>query len=409
MDNSEKRYFNILPAGIVRFITVIAGSIVAVYYLPNILKSIWFVFLLVLYFRSKDEPFWLAFFLVLSDGFIGFFGLYEAILTLLPGLPGIEVGQFYIVLTGVKAIKTGRRPPVFFNNILKACLAYLILLIAVGLLFGLSGGLNVYFRVFKLTLPFLLFYSIPCLLKGRHDYERFFGFIFFVCLIASLSQVFNVMSGVGPAAMLRGRTIDRYSQIYLDMTFGYRGFYNPAISLIGFFGTFYYLTGRRKIYASNYLYIIMASILLNVFLSASRGWMISFGSMLALFMLVALKTGSRTRKLSMLVILIVGASFLIANQPRIVKQISLAIERLSTIKTFVKGDPTAGGTLSRIDKRRPRVLKKWYESPLVGWGFSNEFFEYNDGHVGNANILLHSGICGATLLAIFFTYFSLGM
>lgn len=42
---------------------------------------------------------------------------------------------------------------------------------------------------------------------------------------------------------------------------------------------------------------------------------------------------------------------------------------------------------------------------MSGWGFSDEFFKHGDFHVGNQNILLHSGIIGAILLLVFILFF----
>lgn len=50
-------------------------------------------------------------------------------------------------------------------------------------------------------------------------------------------------------------------------------------------------------------------------------------------------------------------------------------------------------------------MDKWSETPITGWGFSDTFFKYGDFHVGNQNILLHSGILGALIMGLFIFYF----
>ena len=69
------------------------------YFSSDIVSGLYFAGTLIAYYRSEDEGFWLPFFLIVSDGFFGFFGLYEAVLQILPGLPPIEIGQIYIGLT----------------------------------------------------------------------------------------------------------------------------------------------------------------------------------------------------------------------------------------------------------------------------------------------------------------------
>jgi hypothetical protein len=75
------------------------------------------------------------------------------------------------------------------------------------------------------------------------------------------------------------------------------------------------------------------------------------------------------------------------------------------VESLAEGDLTADGTLSRLTERGPKVMRRWRESPLTGLGFSDRFIISQDGHVGNQNILLHSGIIGACLMAWFFAYF----
>ena len=88
---------------ILKYLGLISVTLGVTYYAPAAIRFIWYVIMLVSYSLSKNEPLWLALFLSTSDGFIGFFGLYEATIPLLPGLPEVEVAQFYILLTVVKA------------------------------------------------------------------------------------------------------------------------------------------------------------------------------------------------------------------------------------------------------------------------------------------------------------------
>ena len=87
----------------------------------------------------------------------------------------------------------------------------------------------------------------------------------------------------------------------------------------------------------------------------------------------------------------------------------MVIARLETLANLAEGDKTAGGTLSRLDERAPRVMKKFWESPILGFGFSGEALPYSDGHVGNQNLLLHAGIMGFTIYVILWLTFFLKM
>jgi hypothetical protein len=179
----------IFPERLLYFLLLVITTIVITYRAPGIFASIWYVFLLALYYMSKDEAFWLAFFLVTVDGFMGFMGLFSVTLNVLPDLPAIELCQFYIILSFVKAAMSRYRPFIFYKNYLQVLLVYIVFLIVWGQMMGYSGELNAYFRIIKQILPFLLFYSLPRLFTDLKTYERFFGFIFFILIIGFLTQL----------------------------------------------------------------------------------------------------------------------------------------------------------------------------------------------------------------------------
>lgn len=106
----------------------------------------------------------------------------------------------------------------------------------------------------------------------------------------------------------------------------------------------------------------------------------------------------RVMSVSTIILLAILASQAI---PTLRIQTNNAFKRLLTLEKLAQGDATAGGTLIRITERGPRVMRKWELSKLTGWGFSREFMENNDVHVGNQNILMQSGIIGAGLLIFF--------
>ena len=100
---SKKKIF---PEKILYFILLVTTTIIVTYRAPEIFASMWYVFLLALYYMSKDEALWLAFFLVTVDGFMGFLGLFSVTISILPDLPAIELCQLYIVVSFIKAAMT---------------------------------------------------------------------------------------------------------------------------------------------------------------------------------------------------------------------------------------------------------------------------------------------------------------
>jgi O-antigen ligase len=98
--------------------------------------------------------------------------------------------------------------------------------------------------------------------------------------------------------------------------------------------------------------------------------------------------------LALISILLIFILSSIVISPSVSRTFEYAINRISTLESIVQGDLTAEGTLSRITDRSPRVLDKFSERPLTGFGFSNEYSDYADVHVGNETLLLKGGIIG---------------
>ncbi len=395
MKNKKK----IFPEKLLYFILLVITTIVVTYRAPEVFASMWYVFLLVLYYMSKDEAFWLAFFLVTVDGFMGFLGLFSVTINILPDLPAIELCQLYIVVSFVKAAMTRYKPFIFYKTYLQLLLVYIFFLIVWGQMMGYSGELNAYFRIIKQILPFLLFYSLPRLFTDVKTYERFFGFIFFILIIGFLTQLFTILTGISPAG-----TVD-FTEQQLSEAMGFRPFFNGAATLLGLLGALFILSNRAgQQYYKVYLYISISSAVGMVFLSATRGWIISFSLILLLAFILALPRN--TKQITGLGLTLALFFLLGFSNSKIRDQAVYSFKRLSTLEAFTEGDISAEGTLYRLSVRGPKVMSKWKENPIFGWGFSDETRKYGDGHVGNQNLLMTTGIVGFILITGFLIHFS---
>jgi len=52
--------------------------------------------------------------------------------------------------------------------------------------------------------------------------------------------------------------------------------------------------------------------------------------------------------------------------------------------------------VQRFDVRVKRPMKGFAENPIIGWGISDEYDKYADGHVGYHNLLMSTGLIGFT-------------
>lgn len=384
---------------LLKYLGLISVTLGVTYYAPISVRFIWYVIMLVSYSFSKNEPLWLAVFLSTSDGFIGFFGLYEATIPLLPGLPAVEVAQFYILLTVVKAAGRNYKPVLFYNRYLQVLVIYLVFSVVWGQMMGLSGGLNVYFRVVKGIIPLLLFYSVPRLFTDQGMYERFFRIVFVIVLLAFAAQLFTLFTGLSPMEA-GGLTPDKENE-----RDEFRVFYNASSTLLGLFGALFILTGKRRRPQGRLIpFAVLIAALAMALLSATRGWIISFSFVIILSVILTgiIRSG---RNISIVLISVPLIIWALAN-PTISRQIDYARGRLETMEALSEGDLTARGTLQRLDYRSQRALGGWRENPLFGWGLSDKGYEYLDDHVGNQSILALYGVTGFVLLNGFLIYFA---
>jgi hypothetical protein len=384
-----------------KFLTIILITIGITYYSSAPIRITWYVIVSVLYYFSRNEALWLAFFLCTVDGFAGFFGLYEVTLNILPGLPAIELAQIYVVLSVIKAAIGKNHGTIFYTKYLQILFLYLIFQVVWGQMMGFTGELKVYFRVLKEFIPMLLFFSIPRLFANQEMYERFFRIMFYVVLLAFAAQIFTLFTGLTPmeaVGAVAGEKSDENPE--------FRYFYNASSTLLGLFGALYFLN-RDKIRLSDrilFLSVTFAALLIAV-LSATRGWIIGFS-----FIIIAafiFTDALRSKRSLGLILFAVPFVIWTLTNPVIYKQIAFGEERFNALTAIKEGDLSAEGTLQRLDYRSQRVMAGWKDNSIFGWGLSDKGFDYRDDHVGNQSLLVTSGIVGFVLLNGFLIYFSL--
>jgi hypothetical protein len=384
---------------IIKYLALIAITLVVTYYAPSPIRIVWYLLLLIAYYFSKNEALWLAFFLSTTDGFAGFFGLYAAMIPILPGLPSVEISQIYIVISVIKAASKSHHGLIFYHNYLQVLFIYLVFMVIWGQLMGLTGEINIYFRVIKGVIPMLLFYSVPRLMVDQNAYLRFFRIVFVIVMVAFVAQIFTLMTGVTPlkaAGLMAAEETDETKE--------FRVFFNASSTLIGLFGALFYLRQRAtKPSWRIIMYAVVFASLAMAILSATRGWIISFSIIIVLTFLF---TGIvRTKRMLEFMVIAVPLLYWASTNQTISRQVDFARERLGAMEAIRQGDLSAEGTLQRLDVRSRRVISAWKENPVFGWGLSDKGYEYGDGHVGNQCLLAMSGIAGFLLLNGFILFF----
>lgn len=387
---------------------VFGGLIVARYLLPFIIGDIIaFALLAIFFFDKKNNGFYFALFLLIiaAPGML----FYHSGVYAMPSLevPGFGRQIFFSELISftilLKAILKGHKVFFFYRKHIIVIIIYAIFL----LLIGYINGLNVYkaLKTIREVTPLFLFLAIPSLLNDKQEIVHFIGLIFIFAIFCFISQLVDVITGIPIAGHLGetfmfGRELKDIDIEMFNMKQGpIRTFYGQFIMIIAFSLSLFYILQNNTVFKRVFLNFIAFVCFLSVVICATRGWIIGFSIILIVFLFIK-ASSIKTVIFGFLLLL-----FMVFISPILKKQLDLALDRFSTVQLLLEGDVTAGGTLSRIDDRSPSVLKKFNEKPVFGWGFSEEYYKYADGHVGNQNLLLNAGIIGYFIFLVFWLSF----
>jgi hypothetical protein len=269
----------------------------------------------------------------------------------------------------------------------------ILFLIMWSLAFGHSSG-----SLFSLlqSLPaILLFLSVPRFFN-KIELLTFSKIIFLFSLIHFVGSLIEIVS---PGSFM---SLLYFGTPPLGIDYG-----NELIRVVGgitihfyvMVAGLYYLCTDNIRWARWYLWVVIIASWLFILNSATRGWMIASSFLLlSYFSYSVLRLKITSKAISSILLVIVLGVVLIPDTFQ--KNLVSAFNRLETMEAIVEGDETAKGTLSRLSERGPRVLSRYSESPVFGFGYSKVSFDYYDGHVGNHSLLIMGGIVGLVILWI---------
>ncbi|MCK5055851.1 MAG: hypothetical protein KAT34_04300 [Candidatus Aminicenantes bacterium] len=382
-------------------------SIAAVYYLPFRLNQFIFLVFLFLAYGSKKDYFWIAFYFILLDAPGGLFqgGSITDVhrIPFYPIIPGVALSfnDLLILMYLFKTIGIKRKYRFIFKKDFVFLLFFTLFVLLYSLIVGMSADNMI--STFRILMSWSFIYIISKLLIKESDFDRLNRLLFPIVFLALASQMYSYLTGNYLGRFLKGFSF-RKSLLLLTADSGEvaRAADSSIILLYCFTLALFYLFSKKQVFPRRYLYLIIAICMFSVFLSATRGWIIAYIFFFFMVFITANKSKNIKKFISIGVVstlVIVLFSFLF---PLIKVQLQRVTERVGTVLALAEGDITAGGTLARFDKRGPRVMKKFSESPIIGWGFSKEYFQHEDHHVGHHNILLNVGIIGYIILNFIF-------
>ncbi len=406
----------IFSSDIFRFLLLLAVTLALKKVSPSIIFSGFLFFTLFLFYKSKKNWFYILYAVILTydvGGLIGFGG-YNIINT---GFLIIKYFEIFSIVAFVKAIN--KKPDYFFNRgVIKIWLFYGVFLSIYGLIFfgvkdfGGNTGFRYFWYLFRLVISLLFIYSLPRLLKDYEDVIKFSEMLFFLVFVNFAGQLFYLFAGKPLFFFISGVTGGDSSFIrtlglnIFENGYTMRPEYGSNIRFYAIFLATYFYYIKDKTFNKTYLLIVIFTILISTFITATRGWILSFSFYLLLSTILSQRGANYIK------IFVIGfflSSLALSISPIIKYQVGKSFERFTTLEKLADGDVTAGGTNVRLTKRSVPVMLVFYEYPFVGVGISGLGMVTSDHHVGNQTMLMGEGIIGMLIFIGFIISFILGI
>jgi hypothetical protein len=383
-------------------------SFLSVYFLPMIANNIVFIILMLIAINSKNDYFWLTWFFILNDAPGRLFNSGTADSQRLPLITissGISIGfqEIFLAMYLIKMLSS----PIHLSFVFRKYFNWFFIFAIVMLLYSAMLGMD--FNVLIITVrnvsPWLWVLVFAFFIKNEETMVKVSRLLFPLVILALVSQIYTYFTGMyfdSYFSKTGGSIVKNDLEEATALRSGSMGF----IMLFSLIQSFYYLFNNKTYFKRNYLVSVIVVITLSVILSATRGWIIA---LIAIFIFISMFMSTKAVAMNIIRALVLFTILFGLMQllfPVVITQFDSAIDRLATVQLIAEGDLTAGGTLSRISDRSPAVMKLFWERPILGWGFTAEYFKAADGHVGNQTLLLNVGIIGyGILMSIFFGIF----
>ena len=398
---------NIFRKDIVTYLVWLFLAFIVLNFLSEVI--ILFLILLSYYYIKNDND--VAYYAIFFSIIAGLGGLFEGKTENVFSLGPIEINVLiiFIFLCYIKfaVLKKNKRIPFLFFKPVTIYLIYFVFLLVLGLVIGIEeageSGLRHYFQILRLILLVPIFLILPRIVSGNKFIERLAALLFIGVFINILGQLFMLLTGISISQYISPNKI-------LDIPVGsasylsgmLRPIFGPWIILLSLFFAFYYLLKRTVYFKKGYLYLIIFLSSLSIFITATRGWIIAFSIFILLNALYSL---SRIPKRIFSIFGVGLVAFLILyNISSVFRvQIDKSFERVETLELVAEGDISAGGTSVR-HIRGAKVMQGFYESPVIGLGFSSRALYLVDFHVGNQTLLMSGGLIGFSIIAYVLFY-----
>jgi len=383
-------------------------SVLSVYVFPiGLSKLIFLIFFILFWFSSKDY-FWFAFFFIITLTPAGFFQ--ETASDVVRRLPlisivpkaSLSVMDLFLILSLIKAYVKGKRIKIRDVLGIKYIFYFAIILSVVTLFHGIS--LKTFIgQPLRGLFFYTIFFSFPSLVYKRKDIAKFFYLFFPFVFLEVFSQGFLLYTGeymqnsLFPDISLYVFRDKLMEESIRSLAPGY------SIVVLSFIFSLVLYDSVDRMSSKVYLIIIMLLGSLSMFISATRQSILMFALMFVLYVIFVSKNKGGFLVQFSIIMVVMFLVFDFFNLLNLNFTLTAVFNRLTGAIQIQNGSLEAEDTLDyRLSYRLPLLWNYIKQSIIFGYGYSDNYFKYYDGHIGGIMVaMLQAGIAGL----IFYTLY----
>lgn len=372
-------------------------SFLVSYFTPKILTQVFFLGTLVAFFRSSKSYFWLAYFIVLFSAPFGLFSESQrAIQTGIPlftVLPGISLNYFqlFALVALIKSTQVKIKYRYFVSKSLIMLFAYFGFLLALAILFHRASLMPILYDI-RGMLYYTFLFSLPRLIGNKEKFYRFLHLLIPFITLHFVDSIYYSLNN-GRYLVLGFDRNERMEEKITGMVYRFilmGGMFNYLFLTFLVSMLLFNLSKKQAFYKSMFMGMAFFVIVAGGF----RSWFVIFSIILATH-LASVKNKFSVLFYGVAFIIIVsgifGSNF--ANNP-----VGLAFERATGVFKIFERDSDASASLQwKTEGRLPRQLELIRQSPITGWGFTEN---KGDHDVGNFGMLVDMGFLGFAVYVI---------
>lgn len=386
---------------ILELFSLFAVTAFLVYFTPKIYSQIYILGVLLVFVRSKRNYFWIAFFLILYSTPLALFSesvkSIEHRLPLFNIAPGMSLDtiNLFIVVSFMKALFRPRAYAYLIQGPMIGLFLYFVVLVGLAVLVH-DSDISTIVDQLRFASGFSLLFSLPRLLRNRHEIDRFLHLIFPSVIPVFLGGVYFLVTNGEYFYNILSPDQDLFKFSFIGNSDYTRFCLHGAQFDLIFIVFILSLVKQNLIFEkSKYLVVLAILCFTTIIIAALRHWFVIFS---IIFLAYLISTTQKTKNIAVfLLVSMIIYSFMTINE-NTKGGIIAAWGRTSTVFQIGDKDSISRKTIEFKRKYRlPKQIQFIKENPVTGWGFTKRT---GDPDVGNFALLVEVGYFGFIFFVI---------